>query len=72
MSIYNLQRFIEAQERSYELALKEIQTGGKKSHWIWFIFSQQKGVDHSYNSQFYGLDGVGEVTQYLNRPVSGS
>lgn len=57
--MYNLQRFVEAQERSYELALKEIQTGGKKSHWIWFIFPQQKGLEYSYNSQYYGLDGVG-------------
>jgi len=36
--IYNLERFINAQENSYQIALKEIENGEKRSHWMWFIF----------------------------------
>ena len=69
---YNLQRFIDAQEYEYSIALREIQSGGKRSHWIWYIFPQQKGLGHSYNSEFYGLDGIDEAKAYLEHPVLGS
>lgn len=57
---FNLQRFLDAQEDMYPVALKEIRKGGKQSHWIWYIFPQEKGLGYSYNSQFYGLDGEEE------------
>lgn len=41
---FNLQRFLDAQEGVYPVALKEIRNGGKRSHWIWYIFPQQKIV----------------------------
>ena len=69
---YNLQRFIDAQEHSYSTALEEIKSGGKRSHWIWYIFPQQKGLGRSYNSEFYGLDGVEEAKAYINHPVLSS
>ena len=47
---FNLQRFLDAQEDVYPVALKEIRNGGKRSHWIWYIFPQQKGLGYSYNS----------------------
>lgn len=37
-----LERFIKAQENTYEIALKEIKNGCKESHWIWYIFPQLK------------------------------
>lgn len=58
---FNLQRFLDAQEGVYPVALKEIRNGGKRSHWIWYIFPQQKGLGYSYNSEFYGLDGEEEA-----------
>ena len=42
--VYNLQRFIDAQERSFNIALEEIKSGGKRGHWIWYFFTQQKGL----------------------------
>ena len=71
---YNLQRFVDAQDRydSYQSALKELRQGRKRSHWIWFIFPQQKGLGHSYNSEYYGLDGEGEAAAYLAHPVLGA
>ena len=70
--MYNLQRFVDAQEYEYPIALREIKSGGKRSHWIWYIFPQQKGLGHSYNSEFYGLDGIDEAKAYLEHPVLGT
>lgn len=69
---YNLQRFLDAQEDMYPVALEEIRKGGKQSHWIWYIFPQEKGLGYSYNSQFYGLDGEEEARAYLAHPVLGT
>ena len=44
---YNIERFIEAQAnetRGYLVALKEIKSGRKHEHWIWYIFPQAKGL----------------------------
>lgn len=69
---YNLNRFLLAQELDYDTALMEMQDGAKESHWIWYIFPQLKGLGHSHNSQFYGLDGRDEAIAYLNHPVLGA
>ncbi len=66
---YDLQRFKEAQEHSYHTALQEIKTGRKRSHWIWYIFPQLKGLGHSSNSYYYGLDGLEEAKVYLADPL---
>lgn len=69
---FDLDRFIQAQTYSYEDALHEISNGRKTSHWIWYIFPQQKGLGHSYNSEFYGLDGIDEARAYWQHPVLGT
>lgn len=51
MAEFDLNRFLEAQERDYATALAEMKNGAKLSHWIWYIFPQQKGLGHSYNSR---------------------
>ena len=70
---YNLERFTEAQDTGYmyDLALKEIREGKKQSQWIWFVFPQIKGLGHSYNSEFYGLNGKEEAKCYLDHSVLG-
>lgn len=70
-SEYDLDRFLDAHKTYYKFALYELTKGQKRSHWIWFIFPQQKGLGHSYNSEFYGLDGLDEATAYLAHPVLG-
>ena len=69
--VYDLNRFLEAQERDYATALHEIQNGRKVSHWIWYIFPQRKGLGRSYNSKFYALDGVDEARDYQEPPHPG-
>lgn len=68
---HNLDRFVEAQEYSYPIALGELRDGRKRSHWMWYIFPQLKHLGHSYNSQFYGISGIDEATAYLLHPVLG-
>ena len=52
---WNIDRFLMAQENIYPIALQELQNGRKRSHWMWYIFPQLKGLGHSYNSNFYGI-----------------
>ncbi|UKI57647.1 MAG: DUF1810 domain-containing protein [Clostridium sp.] len=40
----------------------------KRTHWIWYIFPQLKGLGQSYNSEYYGLDSVNEVIEYMKNP----
>lgn len=62
---YDLDRFKKEQEYDYELALSEIRAGRKRSHWIWYIFPQLKGLGRSGMASFYGIDGMGEAKAYL-------
>lgn len=64
---YDLNRFKQAQDSSfsgYATALEEIKDGYKASHWIWYVFPQLKGLGHSYNANYYGLDGLEEAKAY--------
>lgn len=64
-----LQRFIEAQNDSYDQALKEIRNGMKLTHWIWYIFPQIKGLGFSYNSEYYGITSLQEARDYLENEL---
>lgn len=64
-----LQRFIEAQNDSYDQALKEIRNGRKLTHWIWYIFPQMKGLGFSYNSEYYGIASLQEARDYLENEL---
>lgn len=64
-----LQRFIEAQNDSYDQALKEIRNGRKLTHWIWYIFPQIKGLGFSYNSEYYGITSLQEARDYLENEL---
>ena len=69
--IYNLERFINAQKNSYQIALKEIQNGEKNSHWMWFIFPQIDGLGMSSISKEYSIKNHQEAKDYLNHNILG-
>ena len=69
--MYDLGRFIKAQESSYEVALAEIKRGMKTSHWIWYIFPQLEGLGISERSQFFGVKDVDEARAFLEDPTLG-
>jgi uncharacterized protein (DUF1810 family) len=60
-----INRFLEAQEKEYDLALKEIKNGKKESCWIWYIFPQIKGLGSSSTSEEYGIKDIEEAKEYL-------
>ena len=68
MDINSLDRFLEAQERMYETALKEIKNGEKESHWMWYIFPQLRGLGKSRMSYVYGINGIEEAKAYQTHP----
>ena len=68
---YNLERFVEAQKSEYDVALREIREGCKRSHWIWFVFPQMASLGFSYNARFYGISCVDEARAYLAHPILG-
>lgn len=71
---YDLERFLKAQDSgwaSYSMALSEIKEGCKRGQWIWYCFPQIKGLGHSYNSEYYGIGGIGEAKAYLEHPILG-
>lgn len=65
----DLRRFIDAQLEDYARALSEIRAGRKRSHWIWYIFPQIKGLGFSYYSQYYGISSLQEAKDYLENEL---
>lgn len=68
---FNLQRFVQAQAGVFENAVEELRAGRKRTHWMWFIFPQLKGLGVSSTAQFYGLGSREEAAAYLDHPVLG-
>ena len=68
----SLERFIDAQELVYPQVLNELHTGQKRTHWMWFIFPQLRGLGSSTNAHFYGLASIREAQDYLAHPVLGA
>jgi uncharacterized protein (DUF1810 family) len=68
----DLNKFVEAQERDYQIALTEIKNGRKQSHWMWYIFPQIKGLGLSQTSKYYAINDIEEAKNYLNHPIIGS
>ena len=54
----NVERFLAPQESYYDEALKEIKSGYKSGHWIWWIFPQMRGLGFSPLSQLNRLKKV--------------
>ena len=69
---WRLQRFVDAQAGLFDMALEELRAGRKRSHWMWFVFPQLKGLGVSPTSQHYGLQGLDEAQAYLDHDVLGA
>ncbi len=68
---HRLSRFVEAQRGEYDRALAELRAGRKRSHWIWYMFPQLRGLGRSGMAQRFGLSGIEEARAYLAHPVLG-
>jgi uncharacterized protein (DUF1810 family) len=63
----SLERFVLAQEECYEDVLSELREGRKRTHWMWFVFTQLKGLGQSENSDYFGLTGQDEARRYWDQ-----
>ena len=68
---YGLERFVSAQESTFEQARSELRAGRKRSHWMWFIFPQIRGLGSSPTAQRFALSGQDEADAYLDHPLLG-
>ena len=68
----DLSRFTIAHQSDFETALREIKSGKKRSHWMWYIFPQIYGLGYSYTSQYYAIQSLEEAKAFLVDPYLGS
>jgi uncharacterized protein (DUF1810 family) len=70
-SVFDLQRFVKAQQSIYAGALAELQQGRKTGHWMWFIFPQIAGLGHSATARHYAIASLEEARAYMLDPLLG-
>jgi uncharacterized protein (DUF1810 family) len=68
---FALRRFTDAQDRVYDTVLAELRAGAKRSHWIWFVFPQLRGLGHSATAVRCGISTIDEARAYLEHDVLG-
>ena len=56
----------------WEAVRAELTAGAKRSHWMWFVFPQLKGLGRSPTAAFYGLGSAQDAAAYLAHPVLGA
>ena len=67
-----LERFVLAQEGVHEGVLRELRSGRKTGHWMWFVFPQLAGLGRSETSRFYAIASLDEARSYLEHPILGA
>jgi uncharacterized protein (DUF1810 family) len=69
--IFNLERFLQAQNPVFPTVREELRKGRKQTHWMWFVFPQIAGLGSSAMSQRYAIGSLAEAVAYLAHPVLG-
>ncbi len=70
----DLDRFRKAQDGAHSgfaSALRQLESGRKTGHWIWYVFPQLAGLGRSSTAVYYGLADGDEAAAYLRHPVLG-
>ncbi len=68
---FDLDRFVQAQDPIWSNVHHELRAGAKRSHWMWFVFPQLRGLGHSAMARHYGLASREEARAYHEHPVLG-
>ncbi|MFL9960276.1 DUF1810 domain-containing protein [Paraburkholderia sediminicola] len=66
---YDLQRFVDAQNPHYAEVCEELADGRKRSHWMWFVFPQIRGLGSSPMAQRYAIASLPEAEAYMRHPI---
>ena len=64
---WGLARFVAAQRDIFDVALVEVASGRKRSHWMWYVFPQLAGLGRSAMAQEYALGGREEFVSATER-----
>lgn len=70
--LFNLSRFVDAQNDCYERVLEELGEGRKRTHWMWFIFPQFQGLGSSPTAEFFAIKSMAEAEAFIEHPVLGA
>ncbi len=62
---------MDAQAAVYGHVVDELQHGRKRSHWMWFVFPQLRGLGGSPMAARYGISSLEEARAYLRHDVLG-
>jgi uncharacterized protein (DUF1810 family) len=68
---YDLRRFVDAQARIYDTVIDELTAGRKKSHWMWFVFPQIRGLGSSPTALRFAIASIEEARAYLDHDLLG-
>ena len=68
---FNLSRFLEAQDSVFVDVLSELRAGRKRTHWMWFVFPQIRGLGRSPMSERFAINSLQEAEAYLAHPILG-
>ncbi len=68
---FDLKRFVDAQARVYHTVVDELRAGRKRSHWMWFVFPQLRGLGGSPTAVHYGISSLEEARAYLRHHLLG-
>ena len=68
---YDLERFVAAQNPVFEQVRAELRAGRKRTHWMWFVFPQMKGLGRSAMAEKYAIASPEEAAAYLEHPILG-
>ena len=68
---FDLQRFVDAQARVYDTVLGELRDGRKRSHWMWFVFPQLRGLGSSPTAVRFAISSIDEARAYLAHELLG-
>jgi uncharacterized protein (DUF1810 family) len=68
---FDLKRFVDAQAAVYGNVVEELRGGRKRSHWMWFVFPQLRGLGGSPTAVHYGISSLEEARAYLRHDLLG-
>lgn len=68
---FDLKRFVDAQAAVYGNVVGELRDGRKRSHWMWFVFPQLRGLGGSPTAVHYGISSLDEARAYLGHALLG-
>ena len=69
---YDLQRFVDAQGRVYDTVVAELRGGRKRTHWMWFVFPQLRGLGSSPTAMRFAISSIDEARAYLDHELLGA